>query len=66
MSLAPHCVLCSTCANSTRVANGREAHCLAGVTLVPNLLACESYVRGPFVPEASGAPRNEPGAPTPF
>ena len=61
MSLAPRCVLCSTCANASHSAHGEAAHCLAGVTAVVNLLACESYVRGPFEPDAGGASRNEPG-----
>ena len=62
MSVAPHCVLCSTCANSTRAAEGEGAYCRAGVTVVTNLLACDSYVRGPFEPDAGGASRNESGA----
>jgi len=61
MSVAPRCVLCSTCANSSR-ADGEAVHCRAGVTVVANLLACESYVRGPFEPDGSGASRNDSGA----
>ena len=53
----PRCVLCRTCVNfvSTRPLGERRSYpraCRVGVSTMPDLFACDSYVRRPEHPPA--------------